>query len=254
MTAVELLNLALLKIGVSQGITALDQQTQEAWTGELLYDHHLRATLRSFPWGFATKYLELTLVRGPVWDDDTALVQAWSAAATYAIGDVVVSASVIYYAIAANTNQLPPNANWSTTEAPEHANGDWLYGYRWPTDCLFGRRLVPASGIGRKYDATPLPFRVGRDVNGLLFYANEPAAVLEYTMLDCDNLWADDLWIDAFTWRVAAALAPSLSKIKDMHTIAWRMYLHTLDLASGVSSREQQQEKPGEAEWITARG
>jgi hypothetical protein len=113
--------------------------------------------------------------------------------------------------------------------------------------------MVPASGTGRKFDRNPIPFRVGRDVNGLLLYTDEPAAVLEYTMIDCEALWADDLWIDAFTWRLAATLAPSMSRVEKMAEKAWTMYLLTLRQASAVSSNEQQHERAGEAEWIEGR-
>jgi hypothetical protein len=252
MTPVELFNLALIKVGHSKGITALTDATREAWTGALVYDTTLRATLRTFPWGFATKYSALTLVQGPTWDDD-ATVQAWSATATYAIGDVVDLSGTFYWALAQSLNQTPPNATYWTTDPTEEANGDWDYAYRWPTDCLFVRRVVPASGVGRKFDNQPIPFRIGRDVNGLLIYTDEPACVIEYTMIDCDNLWTDDLWIDAFTWRLAAMIAPSISRDEKMQEKCIAGYYATLDLARAVSSREQQLEKDGDSDWIAAR-
>src|SRR5688572_23486483 len=103
MTPIELTNLALLKIGVSKGILALDENSREAVSASLVYDHQLRATLRSFPWSFATKYAALALVQGPAWADD-ALVQLWSATKTYAIGEVVDLSGTFYYAILAGTN------------------------------------------------------------------------------------------------------------------------------------------------------
>lgn len=250
MTPIELLNLSLLKIGVSKGVASLSEESREAWTGALVHDHMLRATLRNFPWSFATKYVALTLTQGPAWT--AAPVQAWAADQTYAIGDVVTVASVVYYAVASSLNHTPPNATyWNTTPTTE-SNGDWVYAYRWPSDCLFARRLVP-PGIRRTFDAVPQAFRVGRDLNGLLVYGNVQDAVLEYTMLDCDHLWADDLWIDAFTWRLAGALAPSLSKIADMAKTCQANYEFALARAAETSSREQQLEPNGEAEWIRGR-
>lgn len=259
MTVIELTNLALLKIGVSKGITALTDASQEAWTAALLYDHTLRAALRAFPWPFATKYADLSLVQGQAWTTTVAdiLVQAWVSTATYAIGDVVVHSGTIYYAILASLNQPPPNATyWTTTyvEGAHPAEGDWLYSYRWPSDCLFARRMVPAQiGGGRTFSDSPIPFRVGRDVNGLLLYTNESAAVLEYTMIDCDALWANDLWLEAFTWWLGAQMAPSLSQDHKMHEKCLAMFRFTMSLAATVDSREGQLEKPGEAEWIRNR-
>jgi hypothetical protein len=151
------------------------------------------------------------------------------------------------------TNE-PPNATyWSTTEAPDFANGDWDYAYRYPTDCLFARRVVPQGGRGRVFNESPIPYRRGRDSNGLLIYTNEQEATLEYTTIDCDNLWADDLFIDFFTWMLAASMAPSLGKIQKLSEHCLMMAMRTLQLAATVDAQEQQQEKPGDAEWINGR-
>jgi len=259
MTAIELLNLALLKIGVSQGITALDEESREAYTGGLIYDHHLRATLRAFPWPFATKYADLSLTRGPFWDTDPSglvLVQAWSASQAYLAGDVVRVASVNYYCILAHTNQTPVNATyWSTSEddAPDRANGDWLYAYRQPTDCLYARRLVD-DAVGRAFAPTPIEWRKGADTTGLLIFTDRVDATLEYTFIDCDALWADDLFLDGFTWRLAMALAPSLSRNKLTAEDCLKFFLLTIDLAGAVAMKEGQQHKsPGDPDWIRNR-
>lgn len=240
MTPIQIANLALLKIGQSKGITALNEASRAAWTAQQVYDHHLRATLRAFPWPFATKYLELTLVQGPdpTWEDP--IVQAWDATLTYEIGDVVEDGDVLYVATAQSLNQAPPNASYWSTTITEDANGDWRYAYRWPTDCLFARRIVPAGGDGRSYHPTPIPFRVGRDTRGQLIYTNEPQAVVEYTAIDCDNMFTDDLFIVAFAWHLGHAMAPSLSRDERMAEKAYAMFLATLDTAKAVGSMEQQ--------------
>lgn len=252
MTTVDIVNIALIKIGVSKGITSLAESSQEAWTGELLYDHRLRLALRRFPWPFATAYAALYQTQGPV-PSSSSLVQAWDAAVTYAVGDVVTLGSTRYYASAASLNHTPPNASYWTTTATEEANLDWPFAYRWPSDCLFVRRVLPNSGIGRAHDPAPPRWRVGRDVNGLLIYATQPDAQIEYTVIDCDNLWASDDWLDWFTWELAAAMAPSLSKVDGMEKKALAMAELTYGTATAVASREQQAEKPGDADWIGAR-
>jgi hypothetical protein len=258
MTAVDLANLALLKLGVSQTITTMGDASREAYTAALVYDHQLRAALRRFPWPFATKYADLSLVRGPFWNTDPTtltLVQAWSATFSYVAGDVVRRSNVNYYCILAHTNQQPPNVTyWSTAEAdaPDYANGDWRYGYRWPSDCVFARRLVDAA-VGRAFSPTPIEFRVGRDENGLLLYTNQPDAVLEYTMLDCTDLWSDDLFLDAFTWRLAAVMAPSLERAQKTALECWQMAEATIRVAATVASNEGQQPAPGDADWIRNR-
>jgi len=252
LTPVNLANLALFKIGVTTEIESIDDSNREAWTSSLHYDHVLRAALRRFPWPFATKYADLVMVGGPSWDDESALIPAWSAVPTYQINDIVVVADVVYYAIAASLNTTPPDTDFWSTTPPEEVNGDWVYSYRWPDDCLFARRVV-SPGMRRTFNASPIPFRIGRDVNGLLVYTNQQEANLEYTTIDCLNLWVDDLWVDAFTWLLAKAFAPGLSRNKMTADDCEKAHLRALDVAMAVASRESQLEPPGEAEWIRGR-
>lgn len=271
MTTVQLMNLALAKLGVTKGITATSESTLNATLGSLHFDHMLRATLRLFPWPFATKYAEpvnnpFRLVSGPAWnfeasDEELEDIQAHDTTATYVVGDVVRSAAVNYVCILAHdTNQAPPNATyWSTSEDDliERANPDFLYAYRWPTDCLFVRRIVPPGDYGAGHPHTPAPpkWRLSRDANGLTIVTNEREAQLEYTAIDCTNLPADDLFIDAFTWRLAAALAPGIARngltVKDCYAL----YIETLKIASATALNESN-ELPNDAgdDYIRARG
>jgi hypothetical protein len=267
MTTIELWNLALYKIGVTKGVTTLEDESLAAILGAAHYDHDLRATLRRFPWPSATKYANpLTLVGGRLWEADPTIltdVQAWSSTVAYAIGDVVRVSGVNYSAIAASTNQTPPNTTYwipaSTPytddvfeDYPELYNPDWAYAYRWPSDCLFMRRLV-TPGVGRTWDTSPYTWRVGRDPEGLLLLTNQPDAVLEYTMIDCDALWTDDLFIRAFTWALAASAAPALSKNGLTMADCELRFEHHFAIAATAAANEQQQEPEKDASWVAGR-
>jgi hypothetical protein len=78
--AIRALNLALLSIGQSKTITSLSEATRQGFAGALIYDHEFCATLRAFPWPFATKYLALTLVDGTA---DEATNDDWQYAYAY---------------------------------------------------------------------------------------------------------------------------------------------------------------------------
>jgi len=259
MTAVELANISLLHLGITLEIVDVDEDTPEAVVLRRVYDHILRACLRRHPWAFATKYADLSLVRGPFWNTDPTeltLVQAWSASAAYVAGDVVRVASVNYYCVLANTNNTPPNTTyWSTDEAdaPDYANGDWLYGYRWPSDCLYARRIVD-DGVGRTDHDPGIPFRRGRDENGLLIFTNQEDANLEYTMLDCIDLWSDDLFLKFFTWTLAGEASPGLEKAQKTKAeciqIAelWFRRATTADMNEG-----QHEPQDNEPDWIRNR-
>jgi hypothetical protein len=132
------------------------------------------------------------------------------------------------------------------------SNADWQYAYTYPTDCVFARRLV--DGSRRAFNRNPTPFRVARLGDHLVLYTDDDAPCLEYTAIfDCPEHLGDELFVDAFAWRLAAALGPALSRQADMATRAYQMYLLTLETAAAVGSKEQHQEDPGESEWTEAR-
>lgn len=237
--AIRATNLALTKIGVSKTITSLSESTREAMTAQVLYPHEFKACLRQHPWPFATKYANLLTVTD---------------------GGTSVAA----------------------------VNGDWQYAYAYPADCLFARRIVEAGGsastdqfgvvtstrgsagpVGREFSevpagpgirTSPVPFRMGRlgDARVIFCSATDdvttPTVCLEYTAIfDCPEELVDELFMAALSWRMAAALAPSLSRLDGMATKAWAMYLHTIDTAAAVAEREMQQVANGEAAWIRDR-
>jgi len=138
-----------------------------------------------------------------------------------------------------------------TETAP--VNGDWQYSYRWPSDCLFARRIVPPGGDGRKPVFTTIPFRIGRDATSLLVYTSQKDANLEYTMIDCGNLWADDLFLDWFTWELAVVFAPAHAKSPEHQSAAMAMAEATFQTAAAAAAREQEQQRPADAEWIASR-
>ena len=138
-------------------------------------------------------------------------------------------------------------------------NGDWQYAYRYPEDCLLARRLVNAA-TGRRYDANPIPFRVGRDVEGeddtvvQLIYTNQVDAVLEYTALVVmGDTFADPLFEDCLSWFIGSKAAPSLSRDDKMAQRCLVMADVTFQRGTAVSAREAQLEPPGQAEWISGR-
>ncbi len=198
---VQAVNLALVRIGHDRTITDLEEKSREAFTAALLIDHEFKATLRSHPWPFATKYLTLVV------EDGTAEVAT---------------------------------------------NPDWQYAYVYPADCVMGRRMV--TGAKRKFETNPPVWRVGRLHDKKVIYTDLTPACLEYTaFFDCPEHLGDELFVDAFAWRIAASLAPSLSRIANMSQTALGMFALTLDAASATSEKEQHQEDPGEARWIQDR-
>jgi hypothetical protein len=96
--------------------------------------------------------------------------------------------------------------------ATQPSNQDWAYSYRMPSDCVFPRRIVTARGTA--VDPSPPPMGLSSDGSGGIILCNEANATLEYTARPaCVGFNGDDLFREALKWRVAAALAPPLTRI-----------------------------------------
>jgi hypothetical protein len=203
---------SLAKLGQTRFITSLDEATAEGYTAAQLWDLALRASLRHFPWAFATKYAGGS-------DPEDGYMN-------------LIDGSTSDYAV----------------------ENEWVYAYRYPLDCLFARRIVPPTGEGRTYNRTPITFRVGRTWNGTndvpLIYCNQVEAVLEYTALvECSEDFFDALFEDFLSWRLAGLMAPGLTRTAKTATECYQMAMLLLDQSRAVASQEQQQDKPGIAEW-----
>lgn len=283
----QVINVALVRIG-ARTIAALTEQSRESTTVAIVYEDELRATLRDYPWSFATRYASpLTLLRGPAWS--TATVQAWSSTVAYVVGDTVKQGGTVYYCLLAHTNQTPPNATyWSTTPTTE-ANPDWKYAYRAPSESIFVRRLpkVGTGGGNRKFDPEPIVYRMGSDDVGAVIFTDVQDAQAEYTIRPtCALSRGDAFFRDAFAWRLAAAVASTLAvpepeaeeqtgqrphdtdhphrrsesgilrrqQLREQRALlARREYLRVLELARLQDANEQQQEPPGDPDWIRSR-
>jgi hypothetical protein len=220
----------------------------------LTFDEDVRATLRDFPWAFATRYETLVLVKGPATGQTT--VQQWSAATAYEVGHVVESAGVAYYCLAANTGQLLTNPGFWTTTAPERVNGDWLYAYRAPATMIAPRRVINPLlvGRGREWDPEPPEWRYGSDDTFGLIYTNELNAELEFThMSPCVAFEGDALFRSALAWRHAHSIAPVLSRDEKKVLACWQMYAQTLKIAERAAATEVQDDDEGDAEWVAGR-
>ena len=198
-TDVDISNMALGFVGVSQFIAALTEHSQEASVCALYYQPALAATLADFPWPDATKYATLGLV-----------------------------------------------VNNSTVSTPY----DWLYGYRYPSDCLDVRRIV--TRLGRR-DPHPPPYRIGVDEQGKLVWTDDAFGVVEYTKSGVDPQFFSPLFAEAVAWRLSIYIAPSLSRVKGIIGVATQMYQAMIVKAKVQAANEQQQDIEPESDFIQAR-
>lgn len=230
----EVVNQALIRIGAQTVSNLAIEQSREAVMVNLIFEGELQKTLRDHAWAFATRYATPALVGGT---------------ATTAVND------------------------------------DWQYSYRAPSDCVKVRRLTNLQPR-RAYNPDPQLFRMGSDATGSLIFANDVDIRIEYTArLDGIVNYGDHWFREALAWRLAAVLAPSLAQVdvgkvpqhgrgpvappdptmrqgqKPQATAmrqaiaarAWFLYQDVLAHARADNAQEQQQDRPGDADWILGR-
>jgi hypothetical protein len=133
-------------------------------------------------------------------------------------------------------------------------NDDWQYSYRLPTNHLFARRVLGSAGLKRAYDPNPPTFRLASDTNGGLLYTDQVDAVLEYTArLVCPASTGDAQFRSALAWKLAHSLAGPLTRDEKKIAYCWQLYQYAIVSAATGAAREQQQDKPGDADWISGR-
>jgi len=215
----DIFNLALTRLGVTRNAASVDPELSfvSLWP-RLNFADERDFVLRDFPWAWATAYAIPALVTG---------------------------------------SETSP------------ANGDWIYAYTYPSDCLFLRRIV--TGLGR-LDPKPPTYRVGSgivnpeadptdQVRGRLIYTNMPlgsdfGTSIEYTLQVTDPNEFDAAFVSMLAWRIAAALAPGIAKVKSDPKIidrAYQMYEIEKSRAQRAALQESQHEEPLDAEWIRGR-
>lgn len=280
-------NRGLVRIGARTIANMLSEQSREAEAVRLIFEAELRSTLRDYAWPFCTAYAkELELVRGPLYDD--VVLGAWSSTITYEEGDLVKVGTTAYRALRQTIGDDPilvaSASDWDAEPFDdEDANPDWVYAYRVPASCVAVRRIVQ-PGVKRGFDPDPPAFRMGHDSRGALLFTNEENPTIEYTDRIAGVVYfADDLFRDAFAWRMAAALAPSIAQtdlaIPEQHgrgpeqrpkerkpteaqlrervaLYAMQQYRLAINKAQASAGNEQQPQDRdgfGDAEWIRGR-
>lgn len=129
-------------------------------------------------------------------------------------------------------------------------NYDWTYAYRYPSGCLFVRRIVTALGLEETH---PPKFDQGRDSQGRLIFTHQAEAQVEYTALVTDPQEFDSLFVSMLSWKLAASAGPTLTKDPKFSEGAMRMYEIERSKAQSRALNERQEGPPREAECIRER-
>lgn len=151
----------------------------------------------------------------------------------------------------------------SVTGTP--ANAEWLYSYRWPSDCLTVRRLMvwtnqPVAGVSppifanqpiqnpnsllglhEDVDSNPILYGLSCDVNGRLIVTNAPSPLwLQYTQYITDPTQFAQDFAYLLMWRVAMMIAMPLGRTDDRRAYCERMFEEQWAIVTSRAKNEMQ--------------
>lgn len=139
----------------------------------------------------------------------------------------------------ADTNNPPP---------------DWSFSYQYPPDCLrITEIMVP--GIRNPTAAMRINYEVGADADGTgkLIYTDQSQAWLKFIARVTDVNMFDAIFMEALSWRLAAAINMPLTGSADLGNNALTMYRSVILSAGSHSQNESQEPQPPMDEFTTAR-
>jgi hypothetical protein len=211
-----IINRALAHIGVGKQILDIvNELSPEATQARLHYQEDVEATLRDFPWGFATKYARLAWVSG--------------------------------------TELAPTNGDWVYAfRVPADSvfnrrlvDKDKGRGFD-PAPLLFRIGSDPLGPVLYTNDVYAGP-TFATDPTDVY-------VELEYTYLPlCAATAGDAIFRSALAWRHAHSIAPVLSKDEKKVAFCWSMYELMKAQGTTKAADEEEQADTGDADWIRGR-
>jgi hypothetical protein len=136
-----------------------------------------------------------------------------------------------------------------------HPTREWVYSYRYPSDCLFFRRIE--SGVRNDSRFTEVPYRLAADSQGTLIYTDKQEAYGEYTSTDGQNpaRWHSDFEL-ALSYRLGYYVAPrvirnaSAGEILKIQSAMWRA---SVARAQANAGNEEKPDIEPDGELVLAR-
>lgn len=132
-------------------------------------------------------------------------------------------------------------------------NTEWGYSYRYPTDCIFFRRIQ--SGNRNDSRQSRIAYKIAQDSNARLIYTDQADAVGEYTISVTDTKYFPPDFVSALSLLLASYIAPRLTSGDPfkMGELAMKRYIVQKSIAQGNSANEEQPDEIVEGEFITGR-
>lgn len=116
----------------------------------------------------------------------------------------------------------------------ENPNSEWGYSYRYPSDCLFFRRIL--SGSRNDTEATRVPYEISQDNAGRIILTDFPDAEGGYTINITDESYFTADFVLAASYRLAAYVAPRITAGDPFGLASKAMQNYILELSRSVAN------------------
>ena len=128
--------------------------------------------------------------------------------------------------------------------------GDYLYAYRYPTECVAIRKLFDESF---RFIPEYQRYKILSDKEGRVIYTNVENCVCEFTadVKDCDLF--DEGFIEALTWKMAADIAFKLTGNQNIQSQCLQAYNAFFDEGSVDAANEENELDPRLDKFAMAR-
>lgn len=135
----------------------------------------------------------------------------------------------------------------------EDPNSEWSYSYRYPTNCLYFRRILSGSRNDSRQSRVPYRFAYADD--GQLVLTDKEDAEAEWTVKVTNPARYSEDFALALSLRLAGYVAPRLTG-GDPHKLGQRalqLYEAEISKARASAFNEEQADEEVDAEFIRAR-
>lgn len=135
----------------------------------------------------------------------------------------------------------------------EDPNSEWAFSYRYPSDCLFFRRVL--SGVRNDTRQSRVPYRNAYDSTGRIIFCDVEDAEAEYTINISDTTFFSPSFVMALSFRLATYIAPRITGGDPfkLGAKAMEMYMLEISKAKAIASNEEQAEEEVQSQFIRDR-
>lgn len=135
----------------------------------------------------------------------------------------------------------------------ENPNEEWLYSYRYPSNCLDVRKIQ--SGVRNETSSQRVPYKIGSDDEGLVIYTDREDAILEYTVRITNTEFYPSDFTLALSYKIASHIAARITNGDPFKLGNDMQNLYRIEISNAAANaqNEEQSDVYPDSEFVQAR-